>query len=217
MTRLQRLALAPVLYAAVLKGADGTQSRGVEPPVKATSSVDVGYVLVPFIVTDLKGLPVRDLRAKDVTLLVDGLPVKTDLFAHSDDAPVSFTILLDGSGSMALAGKFEGARAAVRALVDQKVRGDDFALFVFSEGAVREDVPFTEDAERVLAAVNAVKPFGRTACFDALAKMPDKSLLGKNGSRAIILLTDGIDNASSLSRDELYRMIAMSLSESDVT
>ena len=206
MIRLQRLALAPMLFAAVLTRAEGAQSRAGEP-VRTTTSVDVGYVLVPFIVTDLKGLPVRDLRARDVTLLVDGVPVKTDLFAHSDDAPVSFTILLDGSGSMGLAGKFEGARAAVHALVDQKLPGDDFALFVFSEGAVRESVPFTEDTARVIAAVNAVKPFGKTAFFDALAKMPDKSLLGRNGSRALILLTDGIDNASTLSRDELAALL----------
>jgi VWFA-related protein len=206
MSRLQQLTLAPVLLAAALTRAEGVQPQPKEP-VKATTSVEVGYVLVPFIVTDLKGLPVRGLRARDVTLLVDGQPVKTDLFAHSDDAPVSFTILLDGSGSMALSGKFEGARAAVRALVDQKVRGDDFALFVFSEGTVREAVPFTEDAARVVAAVNEVKPFGKTAFFDALARMPDKSMLGKNGSRAIILLTDGIDNASMLSREELAALL----------
>jgi len=202
MIYLQRLALVPVLVAAALAEGVGTPSSSQEP-VKTAASVAVGYVLVPFVVTDLKGLPVRDLRERDVTLLVDGKPVKTDLFARSDDAPVSFTILLDGSGSMALAGKFEGARAAVRALVDQKIPGDDFALFVFAEGAVLESVSFTEDTARLVAAVNAVKPFGKTAFFDALAKMPDKSLLGKNGSRAIILLTDGIDNASELSRDTL--------------
>jgi VWFA-related protein len=184
-----------------------SSSVPVKEPVKATSSVDVGYVLVPFVVTDLKGLPVRNLREADVTLLVDGSPVKTDLFARSDDAPVSFTILLDGSGSMGLAGKLEGARAAVRALVEQKIPGDDFALFVFAEGAVTEVVPFTEDTARVVAAANAVVPSGKTAFFDALAKMPDRSLLGKNGSRAIILLTDGIDNASALSHDDLATLL----------
>ena len=202
MIHLQRLALVPVLVAAALAEGEGIPTPSQEP-VKAATSVAVGYVLVPFVVTDLKGLPVRDLRERDVKLLVDGKPVKTDLFARSDDAPVSFTILLDGSGSMALNGKFEGARAAVRALIDQKIPGDDFALFVFAEGAVLETVSFTEDTARLVAAVNTVKPFGKTAFFDALAKMPDKSLLGKNGSRAIILLTDGIDNASELSRDAL--------------
>ena len=195
-----------MLASTVLAGAQVTPTPASEP-VRATSSVAVSYVLVPFVVTDLKGLPVRDLREQDVTLLVDGTPVKTDLFARNDDAPVSFTILLDGSGSMELSGKLAGARAAVGALVEQKVPGDDFALFVFAEGEVREVVPFTRDTARVVAAVNAVKPFGKTAFFDALAKMPDKSLLGKNGSRAIILLTDGIDNASALSHDALAALL----------
>lgn len=206
MIRLQYFPLAALLASTVLAGAQVAPTPASEP-VRATSAVAVSYVLVPFVVTDLKGLPVRDLREQDVTLLVDGTPVKTDLFSRSDDAPVSFTILLDGSGSMDLAGKLAGARAAVSALVEQKVPGDDFALFVFAEGEVREVVPFTKDTARVVAAVNAVKPFGKTAFFDALAKMPDKSLLGKNGSRAIILLTDGIDNASALSHDDLTALL----------
>jgi Ca-activated chloride channel family protein len=184
MTRFQHFALAPVLVAAALAEGEGIPPPSQDPIRAATS---VGYVLVPFVVTNLKGLPVRNLREKDVTLLVDGKPVKTDLFARSDDAPVSFTILLDGSGSMALAGKFEGARAAVRALVDQKIPGDDFALFVFAEGAVIESVPFTEDTARLVSAVAAVKPFGRTAFYDALAKMPDKS------RDALAALLEGVD------------------------
>ncbi|MEO8586419.1 MAG: VWA domain-containing protein [Acidobacteriota bacterium] len=206
MIRLQQFTLASVLAASALGRAEVISTPSPEP-VKATSSVAVSYVLVPFVVTNLKGLPVRNLREEDVTLLVDGTSVKTDLFARSDDAPVSFTILLDGSGSMGLAGKLAGARAAVVALVEQKIPGDDFALFVFAEGAVKEIVPFTEDSARVVEAVNGVKAFGKTAFFDALAKMPDKSLLGKNGSRAIILLTDGIDNASAISSDELAALL----------
>src|SRR5450830_1941433 len=206
MIRLQQFTPALLLVFAALAMAEVIPTPSPEP-VRATTSVAVSYVLVPFVVTDLKGFPVRNLREQDVTLLVDGTRVKTDLFARSDDAPVAFTILLDGSGSMDLAGKLAGARAAVSALVEQKISGDDFALFVFAEGEVREVVSFTEDTARVVAAVNAVKPFGRTAFFDALAKMPDKSLLGKNGSRAIILLTDGIDNASELSRDDLTALL----------
>jgi VWFA-related protein len=206
MIRAQYFALAPLFFVTALAAAEAVPTPAIEVQ-KATTSVVVGYVLVPFVVTDLKGFPVKDLRERDVTLLVDDQPVKTDLFTRSDDAPVSFTILLDGSGSMGLSGKLEGARAAVHALVNQKMAGDDFALFVFSEGAVREEVPFTEDTARLLTAVNSVRPFGRTAFFDALAKMPDKSLLGKNGSRAIILLTDGIDNASALTREALAALL----------
>jgi len=193
--------LALVLAPALAAGADS--SAQVPPPAKTTGSVSVGYVMVPFVLTDLKGKPVPNLKEKDVTLLVDGQPVKTDLFSKSEDAPVSFTILLDGSGSMGLVGKLDAARAAVRALVQQKLPGDDFSLYVFSAGAVREEVPFTSDTARLLAAMDAVRPHGRTAFYDALARMPDRTLLGTNGSRAILLLTDGIDNASELTRDDL--------------
>ena len=180
-------------------------SQGIAP--KATAAVSVGYVLVPVVVTDTKGRTLRGLKERDFTLKVDGRPVALDLFTASDDAPVSFTILLDGSGSMALAGKLDGARAALAALVSQRHPGDDFSLHVFSEGTVREVVPFTEDAAHLRRAAAAVKPFGKTAFFDALAKMPDRSLLGRNGSRAIVLLTDGVDNASALTEEGLAKLL----------
>jgi Ca-activated chloride channel family protein len=201
-TQMQRLPILALVLAPALTVGAGVSAQ-VSTPAKATSSVSVGYVMVPFVLTDAQGKPVADLKEKDVTLLVDGQPVKTDLFSRSDDAPVSFTILLDGSGSMGLVGKMDGARAAVRALVQQKLAGDDFSLYVFSSGTVREEVPFTSNTARLLAAVDAVQPHGRTAFYDALARMPDRTLLGKNGSRAIVLLTDGIDNASELTRDDL--------------
>jgi Ca-activated chloride channel family protein len=182
-------------------------SAQVSKPVKTTGSVSVGYVMVPFVLTDLKGKPVADLKEADVTLLVDGQPVRTDLFSKSEDAPVSFTILLDGSGSMGLVGKMDGAKAAVRELVERRLPGDDFSLYVFSSGEVREVVPFTGDAAKILSAVDAVRPHGRTAFYDALARMPDRTLLGRNGSRAIVLLTDGIDNASTLTRDDLAAIL----------
>jgi VWFA-related protein len=202
----QRLPLLSMLLGPALMLGAGVSAQ-VSTSAKTTSSVSVGYVMVPFVLTDLKGKPVADLREKDVTLLVDGQPVLTDLFSRSDDAPVSFTILLDASGSMGLVGKMEGARAAVRALVRQRLPGDDFSLYVFSSGEVRGVVPFTPDVGTLLAAVDAVTPQGRTAFYDALARMPDRTLLGRNGSRAIILLTDGIDNASTLTRDDLAALL----------
>jgi VWFA-related protein len=48
-----------------------------------------------------------------------------------------------------------------------------------------------------------VKPWGKTAFFDALAEMPARSELGRNPTRAIILLSDGIDNASNVTRAEI--------------
>jgi Ca-activated chloride channel homolog len=197
-----------VLLALLARGAAPPVRRAPVPtPPSASASVSVGYVLVPFVLTDMKGKPVKNLKEGDVRVFSDGVSIKTDLFLRSEDAPVSFTILLDGSGSMGLQGKIDGARAAIRTLLAQRTKGDDFALFVFAEGKVAEVVPFTEDAVAVRRAVDAITPFGRTAFYDALSQIPDKSRQGKNGSRAIILLTDGVDNASHLSRDEMSRLL----------
>ena len=174
---------------------------------KVEESVSVGYVMIPFTVLGEKGLPLTDLRKNEVRLLVDGKWVSSDMFEKSENAPVSFTILLDASGSMALAGKMDSARAAIGALLAHRRAGDDFSLFVFAESEAREVVPFTENPADITRALANVVPYGKTAFFDALATMPERSRLGKNPSRAIILLSDGIDNASQLTRADLARML----------
>jgi Ca-activated chloride channel family protein len=178
-----------------------------EPTGQLAEAVSVGYVMVPFTVLGGHGAPITDLREKEVSLLVDGVPVRSDMFEKAMNAPVSFTILVDSSGSMALAGKLEAARAAVSALLAHRMPGDDYALFLFDEGEAKELVPFTEEPNAILTAMRTIKPYGKTAFFDALATMPERSRLGKNPTRAIILLSDGIDNASKMTRAQLARML----------
>lgn len=197
--RFVTLALLLLLTAGV--SAQGTSSQYGE-------EVAVSYVMIPFTVLGAKGVPLTDLAQAEVSLLVDGKPVPTDMFEFSRNAPVSWTILLDGSGSMALAGKLEAAKAAINALTARRREGDDFALFVFdSEGHANELVPFTDNPAAITRAVDVVKPWGKTAFFDALSEMPERSELGRNASRAIILLSDGIDNASKLERAEIERKL----------
>ena len=173
-----------------------------------TEQVSVSYVMVPFTPVSARGVPLMGIQRKDVSLLVDGQPVATDMFELYRNAPVSWTILLDGSGSMALAGKMEAAKAVINTLTAQRKNGDDFALYVFdSEGKANELVPFTENPAAITRALDIVKPWGKTAFFDALAQMPAQSELGRNPSRAIILLSDGIDNASKMTRAEIERRL----------
>lgn len=177
-------------------------AQGASAP-PATESIAVDYVLVPFVAFNEYGRPIRNLREREVKLFVDGEPISIDFFERSHDAPVSFTILVDASGSMALGGKLEGARRALETLIAKRLPGDDYALYSFSQGEVRSLVPFTQDGSRILDAFNTVEPYGKTALFDALLRMPDKTILGQNGARAIILLSDGLDNASTIDRIEL--------------
>ena len=183
-------------------------ASSVSVSAQVSEEVSVSYVMVPFTVLGRKGVPITDLEPKEVSLLVDGRKVATDMFERSLNAPVSWTILLDGSGSMGLAGKLDAAKAAINALTARRKPGDDFALFVFdSRGDARELVPFTDNPAAITRAVDVVKPWGKTAFFDALAEMPERSELGRNPSRAIILLSDGIDNASKLTRAQIEKKL----------
>ena len=196
--------VATALLVCLLAAVAGAQ----EPPPAQTFSetVSVGYVMIPFTVLGRNGAPVTNLKSKDVSLLVEGRRVRTDMFEQSMNAPVSWTILLDTSGSMALAGKMDAARAAVSELLDHRKPGDDFALFTFDDEAAREVVPFTTDGDKIRRAMFDVKPWGKTAFFDALATMPERNELGTNPTRAIILLSDGIDNASRHTREGLAKI-----------
>lgn len=195
--KLNAFALAALLAAA---------GAAQEPP-RVEETVSVGYVMIPFTVVGEKGRPVTDLRERDVRLFVDGRPVRSDMFEKSENAPVSFTVLVDTSGSMGLAGKMDAARSALGTLLAHRKPGDEFALYAFDDRSVREVVPFTSDTGAIFRALERITPFGKTAFFDALAMMPERSRLGKNPSRAVILLSDGIDNASNLTRQELARRL----------
>lgn len=178
-----------------------------EPQPTMSETVSVGYVMIPFTALDPRGRAITDLRAGEVSLTVDGQRVRSDMFEKSHNAPVSFTILLDGSGSMALAGKMDAAHAAIGGLLAHRKPGDDFALYVFAESMARELVPHTEKPSEITDALAKVKPYGKTAFFDALATMPELSGLGNNPTRAVILLSDGIDNASAITRAELAQKL----------
>ena len=141
-----------------------------------TEKLNVDYVIVPFVALGSKGIPIMDIKSRDIALYVDGQPVDTDMFELAMNAPVSWTILFDASGSMGVGSKMEAAKAAIRALISRRQEGDDFGLFVFdSKGTARELVPYTENPAAITRALDVVKPWGKTAFYDALSEMPERS------------------------------------------
>jgi Ca-activated chloride channel family protein len=204
--RLSQLYLVALLAAPAVAQQPINLASSVDPPLAPpmiSETMSVGYVMIPFTVIGEQNQPLTDLRGAEVNLLIDGIPVHSDMFEKSQNAPVSFTILIDGSGSMGLGGKMDSARAAIGALIAHRRPGDDFSLWLFAESEARELVPFTDQPALVTNALSTIKPYGRTAFFDALASMPERSRDGRNPTRAIILLSDGIDNASQLTRADM--------------
>lgn len=196
LTRQLSLLVPLLLLAAPLTAQEVPQARFED-------ALEVGYVIAPVAITDGRGRAIRGVQEKDIRLLVDGKEVATDMFQPVENAPISFTILVDASGSMGLAGKMIGARIAVANLLGMRRPGDEFSLFTFHSDRIEEVVPFTKDADLVLRQMRKIRPWGKTAFFDALAVMPERTFEGSNGAKCIVLLTDGLDNASSLTRQQL--------------
>ncbi len=198
-------ALAVLLLLAASAGSARQETRERLPTY--TESAGSEYVLVPVVVLDKKGRFVEGLEKKNFKLQVQGVPVELDTFENDDQAPASFAFLIDTSGSMRLARKLDYAKAAVRRIVGQRRPGDDFALFAFAEEEVRMVSDFSHDPARLLAALDDLEAGGQTALFDAVAATPSKMLAGKNGKRAIVLFSDGVDNASRLSPAEMAEIL----------
>ncbi len=203
MKRLTSLVALLLLVAAAGSARQETQQK----LPAYTESAGSEYVLVPVVVLDKKGRFVEGLEKKNFQLRVQGVRVDLDTFEKDDNAPASFAFLIDTSGSMKLARKLDYAKAAVRHIVSQRKPGDDFALFAFAEEEVRLVSDFSQEPARLLAALDGLEASGQTALFDAVAATPSRMLAGKNGKRAIVLFSDGVDNASRLSPAEMAEIL----------
>jgi VWFA-related protein len=158
-----------------------------------TLRVDVRLVNVVATVTDASGKFVPNLTADDFTVLEDGVPQKISHFSQDREVPVSVGILLDTSGSM-----IEKMRAAIEA-VDRFVKNihkdDDIFLMTFS-GRITLEQDFTNDRVKLSRALNSLSVGGGTVLFDALNRAIDKVHEGKHDKKAILLISDGIDQGS---------------------
>jgi Ca-activated chloride channel family protein len=172
-----------------------------------TESVGTEYVLLPVVILDKKGRFAEGIEQRDLRVWVEGKSVALDTFDKDDGAPVSFAFLVDTSGSMKIANKLEMAKQAIRQILADRRPGDEFALFAFADDEVRLVAPFTRDPAPLLRGLSGLEPEGRTALFDAVAATPSRLVEGKNAKRAILLFTDGVDNASHLSSLEMAEIL----------
>jgi Ca-activated chloride channel family protein len=172
-----------------------------------SDQVSVGYVLVPVLVRTHSGGYAKNLDEKDFQLLVDGRRVDIDSFETRADAPASVIFLQDLSGSMDLGTKLQESRDAVRYFLDRAVTGDEFAIATFAGGKQQVEVPFTQDRAALRESLGTWRPWGTTTLHDAVSWIPQISLSGRNPKRFAILVTDGVDNASTFSPVEARRVV----------
>lgn len=182
------LALAWVVIA-------GPPPADERPLVERASS---RFVIVNATVTTPRGRIVRGLERSDFALEEDFTPRPIEFFATDRDLPVSIAFLLDLSGSMRQVGKLDEAKEAIGVFVRSLREGDRFGLVGFADDQVAWITDFTGDADLFMRRLEVQRAYGQTALFDAVAATPGLVEASSEGRAAIVLFTDGHDNASQL-------------------
>ena len=175
---------------------DATVDRLLE--LHHTEEQEVRLVLLPAVVTDARGRIVQGLKAENFKLFEDYVPQEVRYFNTESTEPISIAFLLDISGSMRQVGKLDEAKQSIQIFVDALRPGDRFGLICFADDQVAWITEFTSDRERFLQRLGVQTAYGQTALFDAVAATPTLVDETIEGRKAIVLITDGNDNASRL-------------------
>jgi len=155
--------------------------------------VDVNLIELYVTVNDKSGQLVPGLTQGDFEVYETGKKQEIAKFELVQNLPLTVGILLDTSGSMA-----QSLGLAEQAAIDflhRVIKPKDKAFAVSFAGRPRLEMPPTDDAEAVAQSINGLQAVGDTALHDALIQ----SLYyfrGMQGQRALVLLSDGDDNAS---------------------
>ncbi len=182
-----------------------TKKRNIIPTGYIDTTV-VRLVLLRAIVQDNKGRVVTDLKQEDFIVYEDHFPQKISHFEVEMNEPVSMAFLLDVSGSMRLLDRIEEAKEAIKYFVTSFRKKDRFCLLIFADGQAEMVQEFTEDKQQFLSVLEPIYAYGQTALNDAVALAPNIVDQHAEGKKAIILISDGMDNFSQLNTKEALKI-----------
>ena len=184
-----------------------TDSGGDPLTTLRTTTNEVNVV---FTVTDKRGHRVTDLKKNDFSIVDDNKPpAEIRSFSAETNLPLQLGLLIDASNSVRDRFKFE-QESAVEFLNQTIHPGKDRAFVVGFDVTPEVTQDFTDNTEKLAHGVHELRPGGGTALYDALYfACRDKLLKASKNTpvrRAIILLSDGDDNQSHVTREEAIEM-----------
>jgi Ca-activated chloride channel family protein len=191
------LIAANLLVASALQLGSGSAAPQEKPAAIFRSSVDV--VRVSAVVRDGKGRFVKNLRASDFEVFDAGLPRPIAEF-RQDIGGVSVALLFDVSGSMEA--RVADAHDAARHVLSWLDGSDEAAVFTF-DTQLDEVTPFTAGLRALPEILGSITPFGATSVNDAIARTAERMKDRQGRRRAVVVFTDGNDNASRLKPEEV--------------
>jgi hypothetical protein len=154
-------------------------------------------------------IPVYSAGLKDFSISENGVDLTADALWCPDPSahcPVSVALVFDASASMSGIGNV-GAKRAGHAFVDMMDGVVDEASVLYFTSAVTVMQPMTNDRMLLRSAVDVLPASGQKAAWDgAYAGLIEVINNGINQCRAVILLTDGADQASTRTPDDVISL-----------
>lgn len=213
MLNIRKYILLPVLVFSLMFTSAARPLQQSNPPANGgpilrITQVDTSQfprVTVYVSSSDATGEPVS-INPKFLVLKENGRIITPDQVNGTGEGAALTTLLaIDTSGSMNSGGKLDIAKSVAKDYVYQ-IRADDRAgIMTFNESSDYIQ-SVTADQAALTAAIDGLKAGGDTAMYDALLKAVE-ILNPLPGRKAIIVLTDGIDNLSKHSATEVVQAI----------
>jgi Ca-activated chloride channel family protein len=180
-----------------------------EPP-PTTFRRTVNEVNVVFTVTDKHGHYVKDLTQSEIKVIDDQKPaLDVRSFHRETDLPLQVGLLVDASNSIRDRFKFE-QQAAIEFLNSTIRPKYDQAFVVGFDVTPEVTQDFTDNSDALSVGVRGLRPGGGTAMYDAIYfACRDKLMKAPQSGpvrRAIVILSDGDDNQSHVTREEAVEM-----------
>ncbi len=185
---MRRIALSLAIVILLIEA----HARSQEPQSPPTFSVSVNLVKVPISILDPKGVPVLDVRREDFVLYEDGAQQQVRSFGI-DRNPVSVVLLIDTSATVGIEAK--KIKEAAESFAEALGNDDRISIITFDDEVVLLQ-DWTSGPRQVRKALRKIKPGLRTSLYDAMYSAANDQLAGTDGRKAIILLTDCLNNQS---------------------
>ena len=163
-------------------------------------------------ITDDNGEVVKSLKKKDFDIQEidkNGNVIDAsieDMYQVMNEDKISIELVMDASGSMEVSDKMQQAKNAATTLVDEmsKRTGDQIEVISFDDYVYLQQ-SFTNASQPLKQALQEIMTNGNTALYDGIyAGLYQTNL--QSGSKCVIAFTDGMENASSYSFEDVVNM-----------
>lgn len=175
----------------------GNQLLAVQQAQQENPGVKLSTDLVSLNVSvfDRTGNAALDLKKEDLKVFENGVEQSLSFFS-TDEAPVSWGLVLDRSGSMQR--MIRDVYQAALHVMDEGTDDDEMFVATFNK-RVELVADFTRNRRALQNSIADLRADGSTALYDAIAFGLDRMRMGSHQKKVLVVVTDGDDNASRVS------------------